>query len=533
MPIPATPLRRNDRGPAVAALHRTFEILNRKIDQRERDTRVYGAATEALVREYQTQSGAPVTGVFDEPTHDRIAAQLSDIGPFSVYGQVLDANGDPVIGASVFAVDVDLRRNEVLGQATTDSGGDYEVRYPASKFTRAEKASADLVVRALLGDRRVAESTTRFNAPPEVRIDLGSAERHGDSEYTRLRSEVEPLLDGAAPSELVDTDVDFLAGETGRDAERWRSFVRAQQLSALELARKLKLPAEAFYAWLRARLPADWDALVQVRSHELRSTLIDAVANNVVPAWTAEEIDQLIARIPNADARAANDLLGAAVAPETAGKLAGRIDAVETVSDALLDQLVETEVIAPAEADRVGLAVSLHRLAGSDPAVVAALLGTKFPALEQGTLQHARELALLEPSELERALDEANAPRLDGIDRPTQARGLAIQIAATYPEDAFRIWARRELGDTHAAVLDRNPDVPFVELDYLPGSVGLAQVDFGELDAAARKQVVSDLHAQQRIHSVTGNAITASELRKAGVSSASQIAKGSAAELAA
>ncbi|MEO8411741.1 MAG: peptidoglycan-binding protein, partial [Propionivibrio sp.] len=142
MPIPAAPLRRGDRGTAVAQLHRTLEAIHRAIEPKERDGRVFGGATENLISELQKQSALPVTGVFDADTHAAIMRMLADIGPFTVYGALTDADGQPVVGATVIAVDVDLRRTQKLGKpATTDSGGEYEVRYAASNFTRAEKAS--------------------------------------------------------------------------------------------------------------------------------------------------------------------------------------------------------------------------------------------------------------------------------------------------------------------------------------------------------------------------------------------------------
>ena len=215
MPVPAAPLRRGDRGSSVAQLHRTFEAINRVIEPKERDGRVFGGATEKVISEFQTQSALPVTGVFDADTHAAITRMLADIGPFTVYGAVTDADGRPIAGATIIAADIDLRRTEVLGKTTTDSGGEYEVRYAASKFTRSEKASADVLVRALLGDQRLAESPVSFNAPAELRIDLASSRRHGLSEFERIEAELAPLLDGGTPSALEDTDVDFLAGETG------------------------------------------------------------------------------------------------------------------------------------------------------------------------------------------------------------------------------------------------------------------------------------------------------------------------------
>src|SRR5688572_8144783 len=202
MPIPATPLRRGDRGAAVADLHRTLEAMSRPVEPGERAAMTFGGATEDLLRELQAQSGIEVTGVFDDATRAVIVAYLADVGPYVVFGTLTDADGLPVEGATVFAVDVDLRRTEVLGQTTSDVVGGFEIRYTASQFTRAEKANADLLVRAIRGDDAVAESAVTFNAPAELRIDLVAAGRHAPPELDRLHKALAPLLDGASPDEL-------------------------------------------------------------------------------------------------------------------------------------------------------------------------------------------------------------------------------------------------------------------------------------------------------------------------------------------
>jgi peptidoglycan hydrolase-like protein with peptidoglycan-binding domain len=128
MPVPAPPLRVGDRGDAVGWLHRTLEAINRAVDRRGRDAGEFGASTEAVLRTLQEQSGVTATGVFDEGTHELVTRILSDVGPFTVYGKVTDADGRPVAGAAVVAFDVDLRKREELGRAATDRGGEYEVR---------------------------------------------------------------------------------------------------------------------------------------------------------------------------------------------------------------------------------------------------------------------------------------------------------------------------------------------------------------------------------------------------------------------
>lgn len=86
--------------------------------------------------------------------------------------------------------------------------------------------------------------------------------------------------------------------------------------------------------------------------------------------------------------------------------------------------------------------------------------------------------------------------------------------------------------DWMRTVFDSNPELPFLDLDYLPGSVDLATVDFGPLSKEAQGHVLADLKSHQRIHAVTDNAIPAQELMKAGFHSASEIAVTRAADFA-
>lgn len=442
MPIPAAPLRRGDRGPAVAQLHRTLEAINCVIEPKERDGRFFGDATEDVLREFQKQSALPVTGVFDADTYAVIAHMLSDIGPFTVYGALTDADGRPIARATIIAVDVDLRRTQELGKpATTDSGGEYEVRYAASKFTRSEKASADVLVRALLGDQHLAESSVSFNAPAELRIDLASPRRHGLSEFERLETELVPLLDGGATSELKDTDVNFLVGETGFPAAAWRAYVRALRL--VEVVPD-GIPLAAFYGWQRTGQPPTWDALRAVRIDALRSALLDALDRNLIPGHLRADLEAILARIPNAERDGLTGLLDAvAVPPEVTRGLIGHVDTVHAISDQLLANLIETKVLTHEDAGRIGLAASVHRLVAGEPGAITAVVDANFPALPGGRLREARDLAALEPNDWARAFADAGVPAPAGTTLEAHARTRAIAATRAFPEDAFRHRATR------------------------------------------------------------------------------------------
>lgn len=443
MPIPAAPLRRGDRGTAVAQLHRTLEAIGRTIDQAERDARIFGPATEAVLSELQTQSAIKVTGVFDADTYTLVSSLLADIGPFSVFGTLTDADGNPIAGAAIVAVDVDLRSTEVLGgrrRWATDSGGEYEVRYAPSQFARAEKASADVRVTARIGREVVAESAVTFNAPTELEINLTAAQRYGLSEVERLEIELPPILAGG-PLELTEADVDFLAGETGLSADAWRGYVRARRLLA-EVPDGI--PLAACHGWQRTGQPETWEALRAVRVGVLRSALLDALDRNLIPRTLRNDLEAILARIPNVEQGGLTGLLEAAAVPADVTRgVVGRIDGIDAVSDRVLAELIDAQAVTREDAGRIGLAASVHRLAGGEPAVAAALMRAEFPAVPGGRLREARDLAVLEPRDWAVAMEAAGAPVPAGTTREAHARTRAIAATRAFPEEAFRHRAAR------------------------------------------------------------------------------------------
>ena len=249
--------------------------------QQEQSQKFFGEALQKLILYFQIQQGLgdKMGGVVEEATAKRLnellirlKAPLEDTETHteasSVFGVVRDDKGRALAGLMVSAFDRDLRTQELLGSATTDAKGQYQIAYSAAQFSRAEKASADLVVRVLSADGKteLAASDTLFNAPERATVDLTVAtdKLHTDSEWERYGRELAlplgfagstPALSHVKPSkplppqDLTDEDLNFLHGETGIVREHLHFIRQASRWWVAQ--RKHNLPAEAFYALLR------------------------------------------------------------------------------------------------------------------------------------------------------------------------------------------------------------------------------------------------------------------------------------------
>ena len=56
---------------------------------------------------------------------------------FTVSGEVTRSDGEPASGVTVRAYDRDLRSRQLLGEATTGEGGEYEITYTRDQFRRS------------------------------------------------------------------------------------------------------------------------------------------------------------------------------------------------------------------------------------------------------------------------------------------------------------------------------------------------------------------------------------------------------------
>lgn len=218
---------------------------------------------------------------------------------FVVRGQIRQTDGSLLVGAIVRAFDRDLRSEQLLGETTTDKDGRYEITYTANKFRRAEKKSADVIVRVFSKKgQELVSSKIIFNAKPVETVDLviGGGEYRRPSEYERLVAELTPVLQGIPLADLKEDtdhqDFTFLTGETGEN----RQHIEFLALAA-RLGKETELPPEVFYGLFRQNLPTKLSALLSQHPQVLRHALEVALRDNIIPARLNGQIDTILERL--------------------------------------------------------------------------------------------------------------------------------------------------------------------------------------------------------------------------------------------
>ncbi|MDY6786447.1 MAG: hypothetical protein SW833_28715, partial [Cyanobacteriota bacterium] len=186
-----------------------------------------------------------------------IAISQEDV--FIVRGTIRRENNSPVVGFIVRAFDRDLRAEQLLGEQTTNTKGYYEIAYTQAQFRRAEKGSADLVIRlfdangeavsalALTTDTDTPLETITyndsqgnavsipiwFNAPPVATINgpLIDIQRQTLSLYECIWLDISPFVENIPPADLRVPDIAFLAPEAALEKAILARFILAHRLA--------------------------------------------------------------------------------------------------------------------------------------------------------------------------------------------------------------------------------------------------------------------------------------------------------------
>ncbi|HWP91824.1 MAG TPA: neuraminidase-like domain-containing protein [Thermodesulfobacteriota bacterium] len=338
MELQGRELKLNMRGDDVKLLHKELLQLGFEIPDEEINKSFFGKGTRKAVGMFQGQHGLETTGVVDEHTATLINAELDRVRPqpesFLVRGQVRQRDNSSLVGVLVQAFDKDVRGEEMLGEALTDDAGHYEIHYSAEQFSRAEKASADLIFRLfdqtgipITNFKAVDESQNPFatirmiDGEKQVNIPIVPQARQeetvnflvdriavGPSEYERLLRELEPLLvnvriEGIPEPTLIDKladlnteDIDFLTVETGIERQRIEFLSEAARLQKNAAAEDLGLPAEVFYGLFRQNLPTELPRLIEQGRAAWKNALKKSIEENIIPFRINDTLDEFLSR---------------------------------------------------------------------------------------------------------------------------------------------------------------------------------------------------------------------------------------------
>lgn len=196
---------------------------------------------------------------------------------YEIHGLVTGRNGRPLEGARVTVWWQRIREREELTAGETSEHGHYLLRYEVPEHAPQPLL---LVVEALPERMEAPLFSPLTQATPDLEVDL-HLEPPDHLEWATLVRSIETLINGIRLSDLVqDTshqDLTFLSAELGKDTE---TLMRVAVSARLEAA--FKVPAPAFYAFLRQHVPAALPSPLLDASQNF--TLIDALVQNIGPS---------------------------------------------------------------------------------------------------------------------------------------------------------------------------------------------------------------------------------------------------------
>ncbi len=298
MDLQGRDLEQNMSGEDVALLIKELQILDFTISDDEINRKHFGKMTRAAVEKFQKKQGIEVSGVVEEETARRINAEVDarELKQFTVSGDVRYATGAPLPKVIVKAYDRDLRKESMLGLAVLDTQGNYLITYNSDQFRKAEKDTADLIVRAFdKNGNLLAESDTHFNVADNVKISLTVHTREEPklTEYEKLVMDLTPLLEGQGTSfaGLTKEDITFLYKDTENEITHIGFLAESARLS-----QRTNIPTEFFYGLARRDLKLNLEFLLDQSTTELKEALKSAIDGKIVPNSLLDVLDKLLSQ---------------------------------------------------------------------------------------------------------------------------------------------------------------------------------------------------------------------------------------------
>jgi hypothetical protein len=391
-----------------------------------------------------------------------------NIGSLEVVGTVTTNDGIALPELRVELWDINLDGGKQLASGVTDARGGFAIAYDAHQLIG--KPRADLSVRVVdprTPNAELARSATLYQADPQVTVNLvvpaGSVAQ--PSEYARLRAAVQPVLGTTALAALDAKGVEYVANRVRWDA---RSVAMAAQ--AARLAASTTMPAEHYYALMRAGVAGDADALHRLPSASVKRAVELAMSGGVISG--EHPIDATLALQQRQSAAALQRFAPASAVSDLGTMLGLSLDAARTAT------FLE---VYHATADRPAELWTTLAQRGFDAATIARLqtdgkLGmlTRQNAPLIGRLRTMAKIATVEDLAGAGLYRAAAWKPLIGTDVPTgatvdtYAESLAAQVNLSYPTLVVAAMVRsgelaidvRRDGAGEVAALARNGEPP-------------------------------------------------------------------------
>lgn len=452
---------------------------------------------------------------------------------FLVSGRVRLPNRYPVEACTVRAFDRDLRSEQFLGESLTDESGSYHITYTKEQFKRAEKGTADLVVRAFnpVG-KPLSESAIHFNAPPEARIDLELSEMTPvePSEYERLVSLLTPLLEGISLSGLTSDDVWFLANETDRSLAEI-AFVADDA----RLAQRAGMPEAVFFGLAmqevgivepegvgktqsdQRSLPLiDLPTVLEQPLESLLEILKSAIEKRLIPIELNHQLHIIEKRFSELMSSGATESVGsrrrrlqrlgqiAGLPDEAVAAVAHRLDA-GLIRPELWEELVHEGVVAEDKISELKFTVELGALTEDNLHLTETLKSRPLTALGRAVTS-LQDLAVLESSDWEELVAESKVTPPGGKSTSDYAASLAQKVEKQFPTEVFRsrVLGRKEnpvgtqLQKVHS-LLEINVGLFSKSVRSREPLALNAAIDFGDRDAGEIESLRSNLQELDKL----------------------------------
>ncbi|MEB3281214.1 MAG: Tc toxin subunit A [Lyngbya sp.] len=269
-----------------------------------------GSGPDLIVRAYNQQgeilSSSPRknNAQVQETVDLTISIAQEDI--FVVQGTIRQDYGNFALSnVRVVAVDKCVGEEQILGEAITDTNGNYTINYSLMVLTIKGKEISDLQIKVMsLEDRNdiLAISPIKYDASKQEVIDVivPTEKLKRPDEYQRISNDLSPHCknqsnNGKRFAQLQENDerqdITYLANKTGWDARMVAMVALADQFS-----QKSEIQSEFYYALFRAGIPANEKVLSQIQPEIVQDLWNKAADEKIIPDILKGEISQNVER---------------------------------------------------------------------------------------------------------------------------------------------------------------------------------------------------------------------------------------------